>query len=61
MKCNEGDLRKPYNLEPPACLYSSPGTTRILKEDMMGRACSTHEMNPNACRTVVGNPEGRSH
>jgi hypothetical protein len=30
-----------------------------VKEDDMGMACSTHGENRNACRTLVGKPEGR--
>jgi hypothetical protein len=30
-----------------------------VKEDEMGRACSLNEENRNACRILVGNPEGK--
>jgi hypothetical protein len=30
-----------------------------VKEDEMGRACSTHEDKRNACRDLVGKLEGR--
>jgi hypothetical protein len=29
-----------------------------VKKDEMGRACSTNEAKRNACRIMVGNPEG---
>jgi predicted RNA-binding protein YlqC (UPF0109 family) len=30
-----------------------------VKEDEMGRACSKHGKNRNACRILVGKPEGK--
>jgi hypothetical protein len=40
-------------------LYSSPSIIRMIKEDEMGRACSTNGERRNAYRILVGKPEGR--
>jgi hypothetical protein len=40
-------------------LYSSPNIIRIIKEDGMGRACSTNGGKRNEYRILVGKPEGK--
>jgi hypothetical protein len=42
-------------------LYSSPSIIRMIqvKEDEMGRACSTNGEKSNANRILVGRPEGK--
>jgi hypothetical protein len=42
-------------------LYSSPSIIRMFKsrEDDTGRACSTNGEKRNACRVLVGKPEGK--
>jgi hypothetical protein len=55
-----GDWRKMHN-EELHNLYSSPSIIRMIKvkEDEMGRACSTHEAKRNAYRILVEKPEGK--
>jgi hypothetical protein len=54
-----GDLRKLHN-EKLHSLYSSPNITRMIKSrgHEMGRACSTKGEKWNACKILVGKPEG---
>jgi hypothetical protein len=56
-----GDWRKLHN-EGLHNLYSSPNIITYndqVKEDEMGRACSTNGENWNAYRILVGKPEGK--
>jgi hypothetical protein len=55
-----GGWRKLHN-EELHNLYSSPSIIRMIqvKEDQMGRVCSTHGQKRNAYRILVGKPEGR--
>jgi hypothetical protein len=54
-----GGWRKLHN-EELHNLYSSSSIIRKVKEDEMGRTCSTHEENLSAYRTLVGKPEGNT-
>jgi hypothetical protein len=40
-------------------LYSLPNIIRMIKEDEMGKACSTNGEKRNAYRVLVGKPEGK--
>jgi hypothetical protein len=53
-----GAWRKLHN-EELHNLYSSPNIIDQVKEDEMGRACSTNGEKINACRIWVGKPEGK--
>jgi hypothetical protein len=55
-----GGCRKLHN-EELHNLYCSPAIIRFykVKDDYMGRTCSTNGENRIACRILVGKPEGR--
>jgi hypothetical protein len=53
-----GGWRKLHN-EEFHNFYSSPSIIRMIKEDEMGRACSTIGAKRNAHRILVGKPEGK--
>jgi hypothetical protein len=53
-----GGWRKLYNEEFHS-LLSSPSTIRKIKEDAMGRLCSTHGYNKITYRILVGKPDGK--
>jgi hypothetical protein len=56
-----GGLSKLHN-EELHNLYSSPNTCSSrdqVKEDEMGRTCSTHVRKVNAYKMLVGKPEGK--
>ena len=54
-----GDWRK-FRNEERHDLCSSPNIIRmIIKEYEMGRACGTYGDKINACRVLVGEPEGK--
>jgi hypothetical protein len=55
-----GGWRKLHN-EELHNLYSSPSIIRMVKEDEMGRVCSTNEGKRNVHRVSVGKPEYRDH
>jgi hypothetical protein len=53
-----GSWRKLHNEE--LLLFAKYNYNDQVKENEMGRACSTHgEEMKNACRVFVGNPEGK--
>jgi hypothetical protein len=55
-----GDWRKLHN-EELHNLYSSPSIINNdqIKEDKMGRTCSTDGEKRNACKILMGKPEGK--
>jgi hypothetical protein len=55
-----GSWRKLHNKELHN-LYTSPSIIRMIsvKEDEMGRACSTNGTKRNAYRILMGKPEGK--
>jgi hypothetical protein len=55
-----GGRRKLQNKEPHN-LYSSPNMiiNDQVKEDEMGKGCSTHEGKMNVCRVLVAKPQGK--
>jgi hypothetical protein len=55
-----GNWRKLHN-EELHNLYSSPNIIIQVKEDEMGRACSTNGEKRNAYTILVGKPEGKNH
>jgi hypothetical protein len=60
-KRDEGirDWRKPHNEEVRILLFVKYNLNDRVKGDEMGRKCNTHGEKRNACRILVGKPEGK--